>query len=268
MPRTPNAFSSLVNAETFSLATSDGIKMLNWIDERTFEIDGCLFTIDISPGYHRRRSEAQHFTIVKNRPYIDRYLEIAQFRFNHVLELGVFQGGSFVFFDKLFQPNKIVGIELANKPVEPLDQYIAGRAGAAKLYYGISQDDEGALEEIVRQDLNGEIDLVVDDASHTYERTRASFVALFPKLKAGGLYIIEDWAWSFHGPYQDPAHPWHKQPAMVNLLFELIQEIALNNAISSMQIFGTMAIVRKSVGVTQSPPLVKSALRGRELPRI
>jgi hypothetical protein len=38
---------------------------------------------------------------------------------------------------------------------------------------------------------------VIDDASHIYEPTRASFETLFPYLRPGGLYIIEDWQWSY-----------------------------------------------------------------------
>ena len=38
------------------------------------------------------------------------------------------------------------------------------------------------------------IDLVIDDASHLYVETKASFEELFPRLRPGGLFIIEDWA--------------------------------------------------------------------------
>jgi hypothetical protein len=36
------------------------------------------------------------------------------------------------------------------------------------------------------------LDLVSDDASHLLRETRASFNALFPRLRSGGEYIIED----------------------------------------------------------------------------
>jgi hypothetical protein len=39
------------------------------------------------------------------------------------------------------------------------------------------------------------VDLVIDDASHLYDESRASFETLFPLLHPGGLYIIEDWRW-------------------------------------------------------------------------
>ena len=40
------------------------------------------------------------------------------------------------------------------------------------------------------------LDLVIDDCSHLYEATRASFNELFPRLRPGGLYWIEDWPWA------------------------------------------------------------------------
>ena len=41
---------------------------------------------------------------------------------------------------------------------------------------------------------SGPIDLVIDDASHIDEATLASFEVIFPRLKAGGLFIIRDCA--------------------------------------------------------------------------
>ena len=35
---------------------------------------------------------------------------------------------------------------------------------------------------------------MIDDASHLYVETKASFEELFPRLRPGGLFIIEDWA--------------------------------------------------------------------------
>jgi hypothetical protein len=43
------------------------------------------------------------------------------------------------------------------------------------------------------------MNLVVDDASHTYEDTKASFETLFPLLQPGGIYAIEDWSWACSG---------------------------------------------------------------------
>jgi hypothetical protein len=49
-----------------------------------------------------------------------------------------------------------------------------------------SQDDEKKLKEL------GEFDIIIDDASHINSLTIKSFEILFPKLRSGGLYFVED----------------------------------------------------------------------------
>jgi len=40
-----------------------------------------------------------------------------------------------------------------------------------------------------------EMDIIVDDASHASHHQQNAFLELFPKLRSGGLYIIEDLRW-------------------------------------------------------------------------
>ena len=40
-----------------------------------------------------------------------------------------------------------------------------------------------------------EMDIILDDASHASHHQQNAFLELFPKLKSGGLYIIEDLRW-------------------------------------------------------------------------
>jgi hypothetical protein len=39
------------------------------------------------------------------------------------------------------------------------------------------------------------LDLVIDDASHRLRETISSFEVLFPLLRPGGLFLLEDWDW-------------------------------------------------------------------------
>lgn len=48
-----------------------------------------------------------------------------------------------------------------------------------------------------------EFDIIIDDASHASHHQQYAFIELFPKLKSGGLYIIEDLRWQPE-PYERP----------------------------------------------------------------
>ncbi len=48
------------------------------------------------------------------------------------------------------------------------------------------------------------LDIVIDDASHASHHQQNAFLELFPRLKSGGLYIIEDLRWQPE-TYERPA---------------------------------------------------------------
>jgi predicted O-methyltransferase YrrM len=118
----------------------------------------------------------------------------------NVVELGVWEGGSAVFWFEAFAPRKHVAIDhIVREDSEHFSSYVKDRGAADRLktYWGVDQGDRQALREIVAREFGGPIDLVIDDASHIYEPTRASFETLFPYLRPRGLYIVEDWQWSY-----------------------------------------------------------------------
>lgn len=79
-----------------------------------------------------------------------------------------------------------------------------------------------------------------------YELTRKGFKYLFPKLKPGGIYIIEDWAWSLHKESQKVSHPWYDKPSLINILFELIVEIGAYCEIEEIIVNPRMVIIKKN----------------------
>ena len=52
--------------------------------------------------------------------------------------------------------------------------------------------DQGNIKELERLSLCTEYDFIVDDGSHRYEDILTSYKVLYPKLKDGGYYFIED----------------------------------------------------------------------------
>ena len=86
---------------------------------REFSLGGEKFVIEVAvPPKDRRPSTSQAFTIAKNEPYLRVYEDLASgFSSSSILELGIFQGGSYVFLDKLFKPRRMSAVEISRKPV-------------------------------------------------------------------------------------------------------------------------------------------------------
>ena len=78
--------------------------------------------------------------------------------------------------------------------------------GRVTTHWGISQTDDKRLLQIVAG--LQPLDLVIDDCSHMLVPTIESFQLLFPKVRTGGYYVIEDWAWALQPAFQEPDHPW------------------------------------------------------------
>jgi hypothetical protein len=87
-----------------------------------------------------------------------------------------------------FHRGKIVTLDLYDK--HPLNHE------RIKFYKG-AQDDSTFLRNVV--EIEGAPDIIVDDGSHISPLTIESFRILFPMLKPGGWYVIED----LHASYWD-----------------------------------------------------------------
>ena len=142
------------------------------------------------------------FLIVKRRPGVERYVRlIEELRPKRIFELGIFQGGSTALLAELARPQRLVAIDKRAVPGR-VEEYAARRGPPRRPpdVRGLNQADRGRLAAIVEESFSGEeLDLVIDDCSHLYEETRASFNELFPRLRPGGVFVIEDWPWA-HTP--------------------------------------------------------------------
>src|SRR2546427_575258 len=218
-----------------------------------FFLGGENFVIDMSRKKDRRPSTSEAFTIVKNEAYL-RFYELLASTFSPraILELGIFQGGSYVLLDKLLNPRRMSAVDISPRPVAPLLQYVADKEGRFAHFF-TSQSDRKILEHIVPNELADELDLVVDDASHTYEQTKASFEILFPLLKPGGIYAIEDWSWAHSPNYQAPDAPFSKRHALSNLLFEQLMLMGSTFLISEIRVWKFLYLIHKANTALPAP---------------
>ena len=148
-------------------------------------------------------SSPERFVLLKTREGIDRYVDVIRtLEPRRIVELGIFRGGSTALLMDLAQPETLVAIECERERVAALDTYLerSGFHDRCHTCYGVDQADRREVAQRVDTSFGHlPLDLVVDDASHLGPQTRASFETLFPRLRAGGLYIIEDWSWHLQG---------------------------------------------------------------------
>src|SRR5204863_6288291 len=117
-----------------------------------FSVSGENFVMDMS-ARERRPSTSDAFTIVKTEPYLRVYEQLASvFSPRSILELGIFQGGSYVLLDKLFKPHRMSALDIKPQPVPPLLKYVADKQGRF-VHFSTSQADRKILEDIVRNEL-------------------------------------------------------------------------------------------------------------------
>jgi predicted O-methyltransferase YrrM len=184
-------------------------------DDR-FEIDGLEFV----PAWYRP-SQPGSLTLLKGIQMVEIYERLlAPFSNPRMVELGISQGGSVALLALLARPEKLVAIELASEPVVPLLDALRERdlADSVKPYFGVDQADTARLSQILTDEFgDAPLDLVIDDASHRYDETVASFEVLFPRLRPGGVYVIEDWTGQDQladhaaSALADPGSPGHAQ---------------------------------------------------------
>jgi predicted O-methyltransferase YrrM len=190
---------------------------IEWQDDRNFTLDGVAFALK-DLGDSNPRDDA--FSVMKLRPVLEIYgAALAGLDVRNMVELGIRRGGSAVLFALLLQPERIISLDICER-VKPLDRFRRKdpRGACITALYETSQDDEQALADALARETSGPLDLVIDDASHAYDLTRRSFEILFPRLRPGCCYVIEDWSWAHMRGF----HLWRDQPALSNLLFQLM----------------------------------------------
>jgi Methyltransferase domain len=204
--------------------------VLTWEEGDRFVLGDTAFQA-MPPGAlsaGRDMSEGEFF-IFKSRTLVDRYVALVEdLEPRNIFELGIWDGGSTMFLAELTRPRRLVSIDL-EPMVEIRDrvQRHAARAGlgdVVRTLDEVNQADRSRLAEIVEREFDGDpLDLVVDDCSHLYEPTRASFNELFPRLRSGGAYVIEDWRWAHSelgSEHQDGFYP--DEVPLTRLVFEII----------------------------------------------
>jgi cephalosporin hydroxylase len=133
--------------------------------------------------------------------------------YGKVCEVGVAGGGSLEMFQQLFPLGLVCGVDQAAEG-ELIDMATGSRThwpdGTRSI---ISGQSDPALPGRLRE-ISPEWDLIVDDASHVGELTMATFQLLWPLVKPGGYYVVEDWNGAFKNDRQ-PGSPYSWGPGIL-----------------------------------------------------
>ena len=180
-----------------------------WSGPTRFTIDGVDFACSFAP------STDDLLCVRKPKPLVHSTLRLlAAEEPRRIVEFGIASGGSTALLALAARPERMVACELAPERVVPLDRVLA-RAGLTEsvvCHYGVDQGERDGLGPILDDALgDAAIDLVVDDASHRLIETRACFETEFPRLRPGGVYVIEDWCWQSRLAHA-VAHPDRPRP--------------------------------------------------------
>ncbi len=112
-----------------------------------------------------------------------------------MLEIGVDRGGSLEMWRQYLPETTIVGVDINPRAAQydDPDRRIHVRIG--------DQTNTNFLQAVL--DEFGAFDTVLDDGGHTPKQMISSFQYLFPRLKAGGVYVVEDVCANYWTSYRD-----------------------------------------------------------------
>jgi len=236
-------------------ATTYGRQRLSplWLSEKQMTIGDLGFFVTFDQHeMESYDSSPDRFLLAKSRPMVEAMVGIRDREdVRQIIDLGIFKGGSVAFYAKLYDPVKLVAIDLHPDPVPALSKFIAeqGLETRVRPYYGVNQSDETEVGAILASEFRDTaVDLVVDDASHYYFETRASFNIIFPYLRPEGIYIVEDWGWAHWA-----GDVWQKSqvfpqflPALSNFLVEVCMVCASRpDLVSSVNVTPSSFVIRK-----------------------
>jgi len=129
---------------------------------------------EIGLKYGTDKSTNHNFT-----PTYDLYLSPLKDQNLKLLEIGISEGPSLKMWEEYFQNSQIVGVDILERSymnTERIQTLV------------INQEKENELLSIP-----GKFDIIIDDGGHTMYQQQLTLKVLFdPKLKRGGIYILED----------------------------------------------------------------------------
>lgn len=142
------------------------------------------------------------------------------------LEIGIYKGDSVKLWEKYFPKAELHFIDIEPNYI----QYTSSRAH----YHFLDQANSKAVKSFAKA-VGGEFDVIIDDGGHQMKQQMVSFQALFPYLKSGGLYVIEDLHtsyWKHFGGFGDTKNPVAGPGTTIHFLKNLVEDLNYAGAVT------------------------------------
>lgn len=165
----------------------------------------------------------------------------------HVVEFGVFQGGSLQMWKHYFGPHcKIFGIDINPHCKRVAEEQIEVLIG--------DQEDRWFLKSLAES--IPRIDILIDDGGHKMQQQIRTYEELFPRIDANGVYLCEDlhtsywpeWGGGFKKPgtfieyskdFIDYLNAWHSKERMK------LSVTQFTKAVHSLHYYDSVLVIEK-----------------------
>ena len=138
-----------------------------------------------------------------------------------LLEIGVggydkphLGGDSLRMWKSYFRKGVITGIDIHEKSALSEDRI--------RIYQG-DQSDKNFLREVSEKE--GPFDIIIDDGSHLQSHIITSFETLFPLMKPGGIYVIEDSQTSYRSSYEGSTSEMDTVQSAMNYFIQRVHHV-------------------------------------------
>lgn len=167
---------------------------------------------------------------VEPHGYFSSYLKLAAELgpYARVCEIGVAGGGSLEMFQQLFPLGTVCGVDVTAEGTL-IDQEHGTRTHWPEGTIPVISEQTAADLPTRLWAIHGQWDLIVDDASHEGPATTRTFELLWPLVRPGGYYVIEDWNGAFQNDRQ-PGSPYVWGPGILAAVQELLRLLSDRDA--------------------------------------
>lgn len=175
-----------------------------------------------------------------------------------MLEIGVQEGGSLLMWRDYFGEQ----LDLYGIDVDPRCQELIVNA---TIMIG-DQADKKFMTEVSEE--YGSFDIILDDGGHEYHQQVNSFEVLFPSLKPGGVYMVED----THTSYWNGNH--EKKETFMNYVKDLLDKVNgwhikereltwVTHQVESITVYDSVVVIKKKDDCTPVKPVSEKWLEGK-----